>query len=102
MQASKALREEFVDPVCGKTVDPARAAGTSVRDGVRYFFCSSVCKQKLDAAGETVVQESCCGADVADAPVQLTVAPVQLTAKRRSSAVAAHPTQPRHAQAEHG
>jgi Cu+-exporting ATPase len=102
MQATKALREEFVDPVCGMTVDPARAAGTSVRDGVRYYFCAPMCKQKFDAAGETVVQESCCGGGVADAPVQLSPAPVQLTATRKSSAAPAHPTQVRHAQAGHG
>ena len=40
MQATEVLREEFVDPVCGMTVDPARAAGTSERGGVRYYFCA--------------------------------------------------------------
>src|ERR1051325_9227158 len=44
-----ALKEEFVDPVCGMTVDPARAAGTSERDGETYYFCSPGCKQKFDA-----------------------------------------------------
>jgi len=29
-------------------VDPARAAGTSVRDGVTYYFCSKGCKAKFD------------------------------------------------------
>jgi Cu+-exporting ATPase len=84
MQAT-ALKEEFVDPVCGMTVDPARAAGTSERDGVRYYFCAPGCKQKFDAEGETVAQSSCCGGE-ATAPVQLSAAPVQLTAIRKSSA----------------
>src|SRR5215212_2146932 len=61
------FKEEFVDPVCGMTVDPARAAGTSERDGVRYYFCATGCKQKFDAAA---------------------AAPVQLTAIRKSSASA--------------
>ncbi len=31
------------DPVCGMTVDPARAAGSAVREGRTYFFCSTQC-----------------------------------------------------------
>ena len=101
MQAT-ALKEEFVDPVCGMTVDPARAAGTSERDGVRYYFCSPGCKQKFDAAGsgESVPQASCCGA-AAEAPAQLSAAPVQLTLTRKSSADAANLTHPRHAHEDH-
>jgi P-type Cu+ transporter len=96
---STVLKEEFVDPVCGMTVDPARAAGTSERDGVRYYFCSHGCKQKFDAAGpgESISQESCCGGAAAAAPVQLSAAPVQLTAIRRSSAGPANPTDTEHA-----
>jgi Cu+-exporting ATPase len=80
------MKEEYVDPVCGMKVDPARAAGTSERDGVRYYFCSPGCKQKFDAAGpgESVSQASCCGG-AAEAPVQLSAAPVQLTMTRKSS-----------------
>ncbi len=91
-----ALKEEFVDPMCGMTVDPARAAGTSERDGVRYHFCSHGCKQKFDAAGpgEPAPQAGCCGGAAAETPVQLSAAPVQLSAapvqltsiRRKSSA----------------
>jgi P-type Cu+ transporter len=90
MQATL-LREEFVDPICGMTVDPARAAGTSERDGVRYYFCSPMCKQRFDAAapGEPLPQVGCCGGASAEAPVQLTAAPVQLTSLRRSPAAPA-------------
>ena len=38
-----------VDPVCGMSVDPAHAAGTSELDGTTYYFCNPVCKQKFDA-----------------------------------------------------
>jgi P-type Cu+ transporter len=98
MQAT-VLKEEFVDPVCGMTVDPARAAGTSERDGVRYYFCSPGCKQKFDAAGagESFAQSGCCGgggrapAQLSSAPAQLSSAPGQLTPLRRSpAAVHAH------------
>lgn len=29
-----------IDPVCGMTVDPAKAATAIEQDGTRYFFCS--------------------------------------------------------------
>jgi Cu+-exporting ATPase len=62
MQATKVMKEEFIDPICGMTVDPARAAGTSERDGVRYYFCSPGCKEKFDSAGagESPAGASCC------------------------------------------
>ena len=91
MQATT-LREEFVDPVCGMTVDPTRAAGVSERDGVRYYFCSQGCKQKFDAAGPAgvVTQGSCCSTAEAEAPpVRLSAAPVQLTSIRRAPKTAA-------------
>jgi len=37
------------DPVCGMTVDPARAAGSSEYDGQMIYFCSKGCKAKFDA-----------------------------------------------------
>lgn len=90
MQATT-LKEEFVDPVCGMTVDPAWAAGTSERGGVRYYFCAPGCKQKFDAAdeGESIPQASCCGGAAAEAPAQSSAAPVQLTAMRRTPAARA-------------
>ena len=38
-----------VDPVCGMTVDPAKAAGSSTYDGTTYYFCSAGCKTRFDA-----------------------------------------------------
>ena len=37
------------DPVCGMTVDPHRAAGTEVYNGVTYAFCSPHCLEKFRA-----------------------------------------------------
>jgi P-type Cu+ transporter len=37
------------DPVCGMTVDPARAAGSSEHGGHTVYFCSKGCKAKFDA-----------------------------------------------------
>ncbi len=39
-----------IDPVCGMTVDPAKAAGTSDYRGKSYHFCSTGCKAKFDRA----------------------------------------------------
>ena len=38
-----------VDPVCGMTVDPARAAGTVDHNGTTYYFCSKGCAAKFAA-----------------------------------------------------
>ena len=46
------------DPVCGMIVDPAKAAGHSEYLGTTYFFCSTGCKHKFDAAPEHFVSPS--------------------------------------------
>jgi P-type Cu+ transporter len=40
---------QHVDPVCGMTVDPAKAAGTSEYKGRTIYFCHMRCKEKFDA-----------------------------------------------------
>ena len=37
------------DPVCGMTVEPRKAAGTEVYNGVSYAFCSPHCLEKFRA-----------------------------------------------------
>jgi Cu+-exporting ATPase len=37
------------DPVCGMTVDPARAAATHVHEGTTYHFCSAHCARRFAA-----------------------------------------------------
>lgn len=37
------------DPVCGMTVDPKRAAGSSEHAGRTIHFCSTGCKRRFDA-----------------------------------------------------
>ncbi len=41
-----------IDPVCGMTVDPAKAAAIVEQDGTRYFFCSQGCATKFRADPE--------------------------------------------------
>src|SRR5256886_15551366 len=38
-----------VDPVCGMTVDPARAAGSFEYGGTTHYFCSNGCLAKFSA-----------------------------------------------------
>jgi Cu+-exporting ATPase len=37
------------DPVCGMTIDPSKAAGTSQYEGKTVYFCSGGCKKRFDA-----------------------------------------------------
>lgn len=43
---------EIKDPVCGMTVQPERAAGSSTYRGTTFHFCSKSCKTKFDADPE--------------------------------------------------
>src|SRR5712671_6160671 len=38
-----------LDPVCGMTVDPARAAGQVEHEGATYYFCSKGCAARFTA-----------------------------------------------------
>src|SRR3989442_432516 len=38
-----------IDPVCGMTVDPAKAAGSADYAGKKYLFCSKHCLAKFQA-----------------------------------------------------
>jgi YHS domain-containing protein len=53
--------EVETDPVCGMSVAPANAAGTSVHGGREYFFCSEECKRQFDASPERYLGEGAPG-----------------------------------------
>lgn len=38
-----------IDPVCGMTVEPAGAAGSTAHAGTTYYFCSTHCLHKFEA-----------------------------------------------------
>lgn len=38
-----------IDPVCGMTVDEAKALATAVFEGTTYYFCAPGCKRKFEA-----------------------------------------------------
>jgi xanthine dehydrogenase accessory factor len=44
------LVDEAIDPICSMTVGVATAKETATRDGVTYYFCSTRCREKFEAA----------------------------------------------------
>ncbi|MEP6945393.1 MAG: heavy metal translocating P-type ATPase [Acidobacteriota bacterium] len=40
------MEKQFIDPICGMTVDPTTAAGTLEHEGETIYFCSLGCKEK--------------------------------------------------------
>ncbi|HYK02111.1 MAG TPA: heavy metal translocating P-type ATPase [Thermoanaerobaculia bacterium] len=48
---------KHIDPVCGMTVDPAHAAGSSEYHGTTYYFCSPHCKTKFDSNPQAYLGE---------------------------------------------
>jgi YHS domain-containing protein len=49
--------ETDTDPVCGRTVDPARAK-PSVYDGYVYYFCSRECREQFETAPATCIKRA--------------------------------------------
>lgn len=46
------------DPVCGMTIDPAEAVGSSLYQGETYHFCSRGCEVKFNVAPESYAVQS--------------------------------------------
>lgn len=49
MHQKEQITSRTIDPVCGMTVDPERAAATREHAGKQYFFCCAHCAQKFEA-----------------------------------------------------
>ena len=47
-----------IDPVCGMTVDPARAAGVYQYKGTSYYFCNPSCLARFKANPESFLKPS--------------------------------------------
>lgn len=70
MNHSTTATVTVTDPVCGMTIDPAEAAGSSSFDGKTYQFCSHGCATKFEVApaeyvGAAVAADTgaCCSND---------------------------------------
>ena len=62
-----------VDPVCGMTVDPAEAAGSSRIGDRTFYFCSTSCKQKFNADPAAYGAAAPASADVTDPVCGMTI-----------------------------
>ena len=104
-------KTEAVDPICGMTVDPEHAAGSSERSGKTYYFCSKGCKERFDAqmsgAGdsrgavaqaEAPPQMGCCSGGSCSTNVQITAVS---RPQESSGSHEAAPAQPQGAHAHH-
>ena len=45
--------DDQIDPICGMTVDPAKAAGKLAHDGKTFYFCGKGCLAKFQAKIES-------------------------------------------------
>jgi Cu+-exporting ATPase len=52
------MTEPVIDPVCGMTVEPSRAAARVEHAGTTYFFCSTGCAAKFREAPERYLHPS--------------------------------------------
>ncbi len=82
------------DPVCGMTVDPATAAGSTTHNGTTYHFCGRHCLAKFEADPAKYTApaakpggHSCCGAKALRPPQP----PAQLTAEAVKYTCPMHP-----------
>src|SRR5688572_10019317 len=48
MKPLRVIQAGHIDPVCGMTVDPERAAGRSEHGGKTIYFCAAGCKRRFD------------------------------------------------------
>ena len=62
------------DPVCGMTVDPARAAAHAEHRGETYYFCAKGCAQKFSANPERYLQAAA-AAEMVSAPALIGIQP---------------------------
>jgi Cu+-exporting ATPase len=58
---TEAEPDTVTDPVCGMRVDPTRAAATAERGGIRYWFCSTGCRDAFLAGCETTSSPATAG-----------------------------------------
>lgn len=52
------LPKTVVDPVCGMTIDPAKAAGTWEYEGQRYYFCNPKCQTRFQADPDSFLERA--------------------------------------------
>jgi Cu+-exporting ATPase len=76
------MKTTHIDPVCGMTVDPTRAAGKYDHEGETYYFCNVRCLEKFSVDPAAYLQKSPRprATTAPQAPPQM----IQLSAKSKS------------------
>ena len=69
MKPSTTATATVTDPVCGMSIDPATAVGSSSYNGQTYHFCSRGCETKFDLAPAEYIAvpaatASCCSTEM--------------------------------------
>ena len=57
------------DPVCGMTVDPAKAKATAEHAGQNYYFCCAGCAQKFQSNPEQYLKPKPALVTIGNAPL---------------------------------
>jgi Cu+-exporting ATPase len=89
-----------IDPVCGMSVDPAKAAATAEHSGKTYYFCGASCASKFRADPEKYLRPKTADPSPAAPLVQLgaakpvTIAKPATAAPEKSGAVYVCPMDP--------
>ena len=52
------MNTQFIDPVCGMSVNADDAAGSTFIDGNAYYFCSDKCKKSFIATPEKYLEQT--------------------------------------------
>ena len=68
-----------IDPVCGMTVDEAKAAATSSYKGKKYYFCNPRCRDRFDADPERFLAPAPVAAPTTSAARQAVSVPAPAT-----------------------
>ena len=58
MNHTTTVAATVTDPVCGMTIDPAEAVGSSTYNGETYHFCAQACQVKFNVAPESYAVKS--------------------------------------------
>ena len=66
-----------LDPICGMTVDPNRAAGSYEYQGKTYYFCSTHCLHRFREDPEKYLHKSAAPVQIGSKPAQIESKPVQ-------------------------
>ncbi len=85
-----------IDPVCGMTVDPRKAAGSFEYDGRTYYFCSKGCRERFAANPDQYLNPTPVPIGIQRSQKPVTIGPESAETERASPRPATEYTCPMH------